>query len=72
MHTNSAFVRLLLGNLRLSAIVCAIAIAALAIYSLFADEPIMWEIAVFLAVGMAVSSLVNAWADARRERRSVG
>lgn len=63
------FVRLLLGNLRLSALVCMAVAAGLAIYALIVAGEFMWNILVFLAIGMLISSLANAWADARRGRK---
>lgn len=71
-HASTSFSRYLLGNLRLSAIVCAIVVVGIVAYAIIAGESIAWEMAVFLAVGMVISSFINAWADARRSRRTPG
>lgn len=63
----SPFIRSLFANLKLSAIIIAIGLAAVALFGVIAQEPVAWEIPVFLAVGMLVSSVVNALYDARRE-----
>jgi membrane protein implicated in regulation of membrane protease activity len=72
MSGRTLFVRNLLGNLRLSAIICAVGLVAVAVYGLIADEPIAWELVVFLVIGMLLSSLVNAWIDVKREQNESG
>ena len=64
----SSFTRNLLGNLRLSIIVCAAIIALLVLYSVVAGTPILWNVVLFLGIGMLASSLINALLDARRKR----
>ena len=62
------FLRHLLGNLRLSAIICAVGVAAVVLYAVVAGTDVDWEIVIFLAVGMLLSSFLNAWIDDKRER----
>ena len=69
---SSSFTRYFLGNIRLSAIVCAIVTAGLAFYAVITDGEMLWEVVVFLSIGMIVSSLLNAWTDARRNRHVAG
>jgi hypothetical protein len=69
MSERSPFLRHLLGNLRLSAIIIAVGFVAAGLFALIAQEPINWQIPIFLAIGMLLSSAFNAVLDTRRERR---
>lgn len=62
-----SFLRLLLGNLRLSFFLIVAAVGLVVGYALFMQEPAHWEIVLFLAAGMFLSSLLNAWFDSRRK-----
>jgi uncharacterized membrane protein YfcA len=64
---SSPFVRSLLGNLRMSAMIIVIGVIGIFLYGVIADEEIPWNIAVFLAIGMVLSSLLNAWLDTKRQ-----
>ena len=66
----SPFIGNLLGNLRLSAMIIVVAVAGVVIYALAAGEEVAWNIVVFLAIGMFLSSLLNAWIDARNSARA--
>jgi hypothetical protein len=66
----SPFLRHLLRNLRITVIICAVGIVGVLLYALASGEDIAWNIPAFLAIGMILSSVLNAWLDARREARS--
>lgn len=68
MATSSTpFLQHLLKNLRVTFFIMIAGLGAVVLYALLTGTEASWEILIFLAVGMFVSSLVNAWRDAQRE-----
>lgn len=66
MTDRPVFLDHLLRNLRLSAIIIGLGLAGVGLYALFAQQPFEWDIPIYLAIGMLLSSLINAMLDARR------
>jgi hypothetical protein len=68
MSTSSPpFVRHLIRNLRVSIFVLLVAILLLFLYSLISGGETNWQLGAFVALGMVLSSIVNAFYDARKE-----
>lgn len=65
---STSFLGHLLANLRLTLLVIAVGAATVVVYALASDQSVEWTIIVYLALGMLLSSLVNAWLDTRRKR----
>jgi hypothetical protein len=64
----SPFLRHLLGNLRISFFVVVVGAGLVLAYALLSHSEVDWTLPIFIAVGMALSSLLNAAYDARREK----
>jgi len=56
----------LLRNLRITGLLTAVVTVAVGGYALLNGEPFEWEIIMFVAVGMTLSSVINALIDSRR------
>ena len=65
---SSPFLRHLVGNLRISFIVIVVAAGLILVYALLTKSEVDWMIEAFIAIGMLLSSLLNAAYDARQER----
>lgn len=68
MSDPTPFRRNLLLNLRKSIIVVGVVAVGLVLYARSNGEEVQWLLVLLVAVGMLISSLVNAWFDARKER----
>jgi hypothetical protein len=68
MSASTTFLRQLLANLRLTFFLLVGATGLVVGYALIQDEEAHWEIVVFLAIGMVLSSVINAIFDFRRNR----
>ena len=65
----SPFRRNLLLNLRKSIIVVSVVAVGLFIYAQANGEAVQWLLVLLVAIGMLISSLANAWFDAKKESR---
>lgn len=68
MSAPSPFVRNLLLNLRTSAIVVAVVAIGLLIYAWAIDEAVEWQLLLYVAIGMSVSTILYAVLDARKKK----
>ncbi len=62
----SPFLRHLLANLRITFFLIIAAVGVVVGYALWMHQTAHWEIVGFVAVGMTLSSIINAWYDRRR------
>ena len=69
MPAATPFLRHLLRNLRITFFLVVLAVGLVILYALVSGEKAEWEIVIFLAIGMTLSSLINAGIEARREGR---
>lgn len=65
----SPFLRSVLKNLRVSFFLIVAAVGAVVAIALVTGEEAEWDIVIFLAVGMLMSSIINALYDDAREKK---
>ncbi len=69
MNAESPYMRHLLRHLRTSVLVVAVVALGLGLYSFGRGEELQWYYIVLVAAGMLLSSIVNMFVDAAREKR---
>jgi hypothetical protein len=62
-----SFMRALLSNLRMSFFVVIVALISVLGYALIRGSAADWNIVIFTAIGMAISSIFNALYDSRKK-----
>jgi hypothetical protein len=62
--------RKLLLHLRTSLIVVAVVAVGLLLYAQSNGEAVQWDLVLYVAIGMLVSSLVNTWIEVKKERKN--